>query len=82
MSKFKVPIMEALRCAFYNANKDGDFLREVADALENDRWVICRGRSMSVQVEFPKGGSSVWELRELGTAPSVTYKFVKEAIRE
>ena len=81
MSKFKVPMMEALRCALRNA-EDGDFLREVADAMENDRWVICRGRSMSVQVEFPKGGSSVWELRELGTAPSVTYKFVKEAIRE
>ena len=81
MSKFKVSMVEALECALHNA-EDGDFLREVADALENGRNAILWGRSMSVEIELPGRGSSVWELRELGTAPSVTYKFMREVIEK
>ena len=82
MSKFEIPTEEALRCALHNA-KDGDFLKEVADALENNLSVIFRGHSMSVQIELPEGGSSVWELAEFFTAPpsnpaaDVLYKFVR-----
>ena len=85
MSKFELPMESALRCALHNA-KDGDFLREVADALENNFSVIFRGRSMSVQIELPEGGSSVWMLKELFSAPpsnpnaDVTYSFMKEVV--
>ena len=78
MSKFKIPVEEALRCALHNA-EDGDFLREVADALENGRNAILWGRSMSVEIELPGRGSSVWVLKELSAPPSITYAFVKEA---
>ena len=82
MSKFEIPTEEALRCALHNA-KDGDFLKEVADALENNLSVIFRGHSMSVQIELPEGGSSVWMLEELFSAPpsspnaDVTYEFMR-----
>ena len=87
MSKFEIPMESALRCALHNA-KDGDFLKEVADALENNLSVIFRGHSMSVQIELPEGGSSVWMLEELFSAPpsspnaDVTYEFMKEVIEE
>ena len=86
MSKFEIPTESALRCALHNA--DDDFLREVADALENNLSVIFRGRSMSVQIELPEGGSSVWRLAELFSAPpsdpaaAVTYSFIKEVREE
>ena len=81
MSKFELPVEDALRCALHNA--DDDFLREVAQALENGLSVIFRGHSMSVQVELPEGGSSVWVLEELFSAPpsnpnaDVTYSFMR-----
>ena len=81
MSKFELPVESALRCALHNA--DDDFLREVAQALENGLSVIFRGCSMSIQIELPEGGSSVWELAEFFTAPpsnpaaDVLYKFVR-----
>ena len=78
MSKFKIPVEEALRCALRNAD-GGDFLREVADAMENGRNAILWGRSMSVEIESPGRGSSVWALKELSASPSITYAFVKEA---
>ena len=87
MSKFEIPTESALKCALHNA-RHGDFLREVADALENDLSVIFRGRSMSVQIELPEGGSSVWMLEELFSAPpsspnaDVTYEFMKEVDEE
>ena len=87
MSKFEIPTEDALRCALHNA-RHGDFLKEVADALENDLSVIFRGHSMSVQIELPEGGSSVWMLKELFTAPpsnpnaDVTYSFMREVIEE
>lgn len=83
MSKFELPVEDALECALDSAIRQGDFLQEVASALENDLSVIFRGHSMSVQIELPEGGSSVWELAELFTAPpsdpraSVTYKFMR-----
>ena len=82
MSKFELPVEEALRCALHNA--DDDFLREVAQALENGLSVIFRGHSMSVQIELPEGGSSVWMLEELFSAPpsspnaDVTYEFMRK----
>ena len=87
MSKFEIPMESALRCALHNA-RHGDFLKEVADALENDLSVVFRGRSMSVQIELPNGGSSVWMLEELFSAPpsnpnaDVTYSFMREVIEE
>ena len=86
MSKFEIQTEEALRCALQSCGIGGDFLKEVADALENNLSVIIRGRSMSVQIELPEGGSSVWMLKELFSAPpsnpnaDVTYSFMKEVV--
>ena len=88
MSKFELPVEDALECALDSAIRRGDFLKEIAQALENGLSVIFRGRSMSVQIELPEGGSSVWELTELFTAPpsnpnaDVTYAFMKEAVEK
>ena len=88
MSKFELPVEDALECALDSAIRQGDFLQEVAQALENGFSVIFRGRSMSVQIELPEGGSSVWEQTERFTAPpsdpraAVTYKFIKEVAEE
>ena len=82
MSKFELPMESALEGALYNA-RGGDFLKEVAQALENGLSVVFRGHSISVQIELPEGGSSVWELAEFFTAPpsnpaaDVLYKFVR-----
>ena len=85
MSKFELPTEDALECALQSRGIGGDFLREVAQALENGLSVIFRGCSMSIQIELPNGGSSVWMLKELFSAPPsnyVTYEFMKEVIEE
>ena len=70
----------ALEGALYNA-RGGDFLREVATAIDDDRKVVINGKK--VTIESPNG-DSVWRLAELFSAPPsdpcamVTYSFLKE----
>ena len=84
MSKFEIPTVEALKCAFHGFKAD-DFLREVADAIDDDRKVVIDGKK--VLIESPNG-DSVWRLAELFTAPpsnpnaDVTYSFMREVIEE
>ena len=79
MSKFEFPTESALKCALHNA-RHGDFLREVASAIDDDRKVVIDGKK--VHIESPNG-DSVWRLAEFFTAPpsnsaaNVLYKFVR-----
>ena len=80
MSKFELSTESALEGALHNA-RHGDFLREVASAIDDDRKVVINGKN--IDIESPEGGSSVWELAEFFTAPpsnpaaDVLYKFVR-----
>ncbi len=80
MSKFELPVESALEGALYNA-RGGDFLKEVASAIDDDRKVVINGKDISI--ELPEGGSSAWELAEFFTAPpsnpaaNVLYEFVR-----
>ena len=83
MSKFEISTEEALRCALQSHGIGGDFLQEVADAIDGDRKVVIDGKR--VTIESPNGDST-WRLTELFTAPPsdprscVTYSFLKEVI--
>ncbi len=80
MSKFEIPTVEALKCAFHGFKAD-DFFQEVADAIDDDRKVVIDGKK--VHIESPLG-DSMWRLAELFSAPPtdpracVTYAFLKE----
>ena len=80
MSKFELPTESALEGALYNA-RGGDFLREVAGAIDDGRKVVINGKDISI--ELPEGGSSAWELAEFFTAPpsnpaaDILYEFVR-----
>ncbi len=81
MSKFEIPTEDALECALQSHGIGGDFLREVATAIDDDRKVVINGKK--VTIESPNG-DSVWRLAELFSAPPsdpramVTYSFLKE----
>ena len=81
MSKFEIPTEDALECALQSHGIGGDFLREVATAIDDDRKVVINGKK--VTIESPNG-DSVWRLAELFSAPpsdpcaTVTYSFLKE----
>ena len=82
MSKFEISTEEALRCALQSRGIGGDFLREVASAIDDDRKVVINGKR--VTIESPNGDSICWRLAELFSAPPsdpracVTYSFLKE----
>ena len=44
MSKFEIQTEEALRCALQSCGIGGDFLQEVADAIDDDRKVVIDGK--------------------------------------
>ena len=81
MSKFEIPTEDALECALQSHGIGGDFLREGATAIDDDRKVVINGKK--VTIESPNG-DSVWRLAELFSAPPsdpcamVTYSFLKE----
>ena len=81
MSKFELPTESALEGALHNALRSGDFLREVAAAIDDDRKVVINGKN--INIESPEGGSSTWELAEFFTAPpsnpaaDILYEFVR-----
>ena len=81
MSKFELPTEDALECALQSRGIGGDFLREVASAIDDDRKVVINGKR--VTIESPNG-DSMWRLAELFSAPPsdpracVTYSFLKE----
>ena len=81
MSKFELPTESALEGALHNALRSGDFLQEVAAAIDDDRKVVINGKN--INIESPEGGPSTWELAEFFTAPpsnpaaDVLYKFVR-----
>ena len=83
MSKFEIQTEEALRCALQSRGIGGDFLREVASAIDDDRKVVIDGKK--VHIESPNGDST-WRLAELFSAPPsdprscVTYSFLKEVV--
>ena len=81
MSTYETPTEDALECALQSHGIGGDFLREVATAIDDDRKVVINGKK--VTIESPNG-DSVWRLAELFSAPPsdpcamVTYSFLKE----
>ena len=83
MSKFEISTEEALRCALQSRGIGGDFLREVASAINDDRKVVIDGRKVTIESPL---GDSMWRLTELFTAPPsdprscVTYSFLKEVV--
>ena len=85
MSKFEISTEEALRCALQSRGIGGDFLREVASAIDDDRKVVIDGRKVTIESPL---GDSMWRLAELFTAPpsnpnaDVTYSFMREVIEE
>ena len=46
MSKFEIPTEDALECALQSHGIGGDFLREVATAIDDDRKVVINGKRL------------------------------------